>query len=454
MKKAASHTPEIDALRPALKTLLKLAKSAGADAADAISAHGRSLSIGVREGELEDIDNSEGKEIGLRVFIGQRQATVSSSDLSNSSLEKLAERAVAMAKLAPEDPYCGLADSNRLASKTKDLEIYDPTELDAAHLFTRAKEIDKATRSVKGIAQADGAAAYAVSSAVYFMTTDGFAKGWCSSQHGISVSAIAQDKNSMERDYDYAGSRWFEELPTPESVGLKAANRAIARLGSQKMKSAAMPVLYDKRVAASLLGAFTSAISGPSIARGVSFLKDAMDTKVFHPSITVTDDPYMLRGHGSRPWDGEGVAGANMDLIKDGKLTSWLLHTASANQLGLETTGHGRRGIGSPPGVAASNTYIQAGDKSPEQLMKDIGNGLFIAEMFGPSLNANTGDYSVGIAGFAIENGERAGPVSEVTVAGNLKDMFKNMTAANDLEFKQPVSAPSLLISEMVVAGG
>jgi PmbA protein len=454
MKKAANSAPEIDDLKPALETLLKLAKARGADAADAITAHGRSLSIGVREGELEDIDNSEGKEIGLRVFIGQRQACVSSSDLSEGSLEKLAERAVAMAKLAPEDPFCGLADPDRLATKTPDLDIFDPKDMQAADLFARAQELDKAARSVKGISQADGATAYAVSSAVYFMTTHGFAKGWRSSQHGISVSAIAQDENSMERDYDYAGARWFEELPTPESIGLNAANRAIARLGSQKMDSAAMPVLYDRRVAASLLGAFTSAISGPSIARGVSFLKDAMDTDVFHPSITISDDPYRVRGRGSRPWDGEGVSGQKMDLIKDGKLTSWLLHSASANQLGLETTGHAHRGIGSPPGVSSSNTYIHAGPKSPQDLMKQIGDGLFISEMFGPSLNANTGDYSVGIAGFAVKNGEKAYPVSEVTVAGNLKDMFNNITAGNDLKFDRPMCSPSLLVGEMVVAGG
>jgi len=454
MKKTANDAPDPDALQPALKSLLKLAEKHGAEAADAISANSRSLSIGVRDGELEDIDNSEGKEIGLRVFLGKRQATVSSSDLSDISLEKLAERAVAMAKLAPEDPYCGLADPDRLAKNEQDLDVYDPTELEAADLFARAQELERAARSIKGIAQADGANAYAVSSAVFFMTTHGFARGWRSSQHGLSVSAIAQDENSMERDYDYAGGRWFEELPTPESIGLKAANRAIARLGSTKITSAAMPVMFERRIAAALLSAFTGAISGPSIARGVSFLKDAIDTDVFHNSITITDDPYKKRGHGSRPWDGEGVAGSKLDLVKDGKLTTWLLHTASANQLGLETTGHAHRGIGSPPGVAPSNTYIHNGEKSPQELMNEIGNGLLITEMFGPSLNANTGDYSVGVAGFSIENGERAHPVSEVTVAGNLKDMFKSMTAANDLNFDQPRCAPSLLVGEMVVAGG
>ncbi|NNC38601.1 MAG: TldD/PmbA family protein [Acidimicrobiales bacterium] len=454
MKKAAKNTPDVESLKPTLETLLKLAKKHGADAADAITAHGRSLSIGVREGELEDIDNSEGKEVGLRVFIGQRQATVSSSDLSSISLERLAERAVAMAKLAPEDPYCGLADPARLATDVPELDIYDATELKAADLFERAKILDQVTRGVPGVSMADSASAYAVSSAVYFMTSHGFSKGWRSSQHGLSVMAIAEQDGAMERDYDYAGSRWYEDLPTPESIALSAANRALSRLGSKQLPSSAMPVIYDHRVAKSLVSAFTSAISGPSISRGVSFLKDAMDTQVFNKQITITDDPYRVRGHGSRPWDGEGVAGKKMNLIDSGKLTTWILNTASANQLKLETTGHAHRGIGTPPGVSTSNTYIHAGEKSPEQLMSDIGNGLLVTDMFGPSLNANTGDYSVGCSGFAIENGEPSFPVSEITVAGNLKDMYLGMTPANDLKFDQPTCAPSLLIEEMVVASG
>ena len=286
------------------------------------------------------------------------------------------------------------------------------------------------------------------------MTTDGFAKGWQSSQHGLSVTALTEKDGAMERDYDYAGGRWFEDLPSPESIAKSAAKRAIAKLGAQKIESAAMPVIYDRRIANSLVSAFSSAISGPSITRGVSFLKDAMGTQVFNKNITISDDPHRVRAHGSRPWDGEGVAGRKMDLIKDGELTSWMLNTASANQLGLATTGHGHRNIGTPPGVSASNIYIHAGQKSPEQLMKDIGAGLLITDMFGPSLNANTGDYSVGVSGFAIANGERQHPVNEITVAGNLKDMFKTMIAANDLKFDQPMCAPSLLINEMVVASG
>lgn len=454
MQNTAKSSAEIDTLKPALETLLTLAKKHGADAADAITAQGRSLSIGVREGALEDIDNSEAKDIGLRVFVGKRQACVSSSDLSKLSLDRLAERAVAMAKLAPEDPYCGLADPSRLAIETPELDVFDPKELNAQELFARAQDVDKAARSLKGIAQADGANAYTVRSAIYFMTTDGFAKGWRSSQHGLSVSAIAQNESSMERDYDYASARWFEALPSPESIGLKAANRALARLGATQMDSAAMPVMFDQRVASSLLSSFIAAISGPTIARGVSFLKDSMGDTLFNDNITITDDPGRVRGHGSRPWDGEGVSCKSMNLIDKGKLTSWILNSASAKQLDLSTTGHASRGIGSPPGVSSSNTYIHAGEQSPQQMMSNIQNGLLITEMFGPSINSNTGDYSVGVAGFAIENGERAGPVSEITVAGNLKDMYKNMTPANNLEFKQPISAPSLLIQEMVVAGG
>ena len=447
----AAPTPE--SLKPALETLLAHAKSYGASAANALALHGRSLSVGVREGALEDVDNSENKDIGLTVFVGQRQASVSSSDFSKGSLQSLAERAVAMAKLAPEDPYCGLSDVDLRAGKSLDLDVYDVQAIPAESLFTRAQELDKIVRGVDGIAQADGASAYASGSALYFMTSDGFARGRRGSRHGLSVSAIAEKDGAMERDYDYIGARWFADLPPPESVALKAAHQALARVGSQKIKSGSMPVLFDSRAAASLISPFLSAISGPSIARGNSFLKTAMDTDVFAKSITITDDPLRRRGLGSRPWDGEGVKVQARNLIDNGRLTTWLLHTSSARQLGLASTGHAAQNPGAPPSVSASNVYVQNGEKTPAKLMADIGNGLLVSEMFGPSLNGNTGDFSVGIAGFEIKNGQRGAPVSEITVAGNLKDMFKSLTAANDLEFKNQINSPTLLVDSMVVAG-
>lgn len=451
-KTANTHiTPED--LKPALETLLGFAEQFGADKADALSAHGRSVSIGVREGKLEDVDNSEGKDIGLRVFVGKRQACVSSSDVSKTSLEKLAKRAVDMARLAPEDPYSGLADAARLIDTPPELDLFDPTQIDADALFERAKQVEAAALSHKGVQQAEGANASAVSSGMFFMTSEGFAKGWRSTHHGLSVSAIASDGSSMERDYDYAGMRHFEDLRSPEAIGEKAAMRVLARIGAKRMKSGNMPVLFERRVAGQLFGAFVGAISGPAIARGVSFLKDAMDEQVFAKGITVTDDPHILRGNGSHPWDGEGVACQSLDLIKDGVLQSWLLNTSVAKQLDLETTGHASRGMSTPPGVASTNTYIHAGSQSPDDLRKQMGAGLQITEMFGPSVNANTGDFSVGISGFAVENGERTYPVSEVTIAGNLRDMFKTLIPANNLVFDTPIIAPALLIPNMVIAG-
>ncbi len=453
MKKPAISDINPDTLKPALKELLRLAKNHGADEAEAVGAYGRSLSIGVRGGALEDIDNSEGKDIGLRVFVGQKQACVSSSDLSNHSLDKLAERCVAMAKLAPEDAYCGLADKDKLATSAPALDIYDPTNLDANALLSRAQEVEASALNIKGVNQAEGANAYQVKGANYLMTSDGFANGWRSSSHGLSVAAYASNGQTMERDYDYKSTRWLEDLQTPQSIGNKAGTRAVARLGAKQMASANLPVLFERRVANGLLSSFTNAISGSAIARGVSFLKDSLDTQVFHENINITDDPTLVRAGGSHPWDGEGVTGKALNLVEKGVLKSWLLNSATARQLGLSTTGHANRGMSSPPGISCSNVWMDAGVKTPDALMKDIGEGLFITEMFGPSLNPNTGDYSVGIAGFAVENGERTYPVSEVTIAGNLLDMFKTIIPADDLIMDNPVTCPSLLAQSMVIAG-
>jgi len=442
-----------EALRPALETLLAKAKAFGADQADAVAAHGRSLHVTVRGGKMEEVDNSEGRDIGLRVLIGQRQASVSSSDTSPESLEKLAERAVAMAKLAPEDPYCGLAEPELLADGTNTLELFDDKDLTPAQLLERAKRIEAAALGVKGVTQAEGMTSDLSSAAVYFMTTNGFSQGWRSSHYGLSGMALATQGDDMERDYDYHGTRWLDDLKTPEAIGTKAGERVIARLGAKQMASGAMPVLFDRRVVGSLMGSFLSAINGAAITRGNSFLKDKIGEQIFADHINIIDDPLIVRGHGSRPWDGEGVKVNKLALIKDGILQTWLLNTSAAKQLGLETTGHGARGISSPPGIAPSNTYMQAGEKTPEDLMRDMGNGLMVAEMFGPSLNPNTGDYSVGVAGFAIENGEKTHPVSEVTIAGNILDMYKTLEPANDLVFESATTAPSLLIESMTIAG-
>jgi len=450
----ALHDPiSVSALAPTLKKLLSRAKHYGATSADAIATHGRSSAIVVRGGELEDVDNSEGRDIGLRVLVGQRQACVSSSDMSELSIDQLAERAVAMAKLAPKDPYCGLADKSQLSTHNLNLQLHDDTPMTPAQLKARALEVEASALAVKGVQQAEGANASHASSAIYFMTSHGFSQGWTSSRHGLSVSAIAESGGAMERDFDYDGTRWLEDLKTPEDVGRIAGERVIARLGSQQMNSGATPVIFDQRISGALVSAMIGAITGTSIARGVSFLKDKMGETLFSPNIQIIDDPLMVRGHGSRPYDGEGIAPIMRHLIKNGALQTWLLNCASSRQLGLETTGHATRSIGSPPGVAATNSYMAAGDKTPAQLMADMGEGLMITEMFGPSLNSNTGDYSVGVAGFKIENGQKAYPVSEITIAGNLLEMYKTLIPANDLIFDAATVAPSILSQGLTVAG-
>lgn len=450
----ALHDPISEAaLKPSLEKLLARAKHHGATSADAIATHGRSSAIVVRGGELEDVDNSEGRDIGLRVLVGKRQACVSSSDMSDLSIDQLAERAVAMAKLAPEDPYCGLADESQLDTHNVNLDLYDGTAMTPVQLKNRALEVEGAALSVKGVQQAEGANASHATSAIYFMTSHGFSQGWKSSRHGLSVSAIAEDNGAMERDYDYDGTRWFSDLKTPEEIGRVAGERTIARLGSKQMSSGAMPVIFDQRVSGSLVATMIGAITGPSIARGVSFLKDKMGETLFTSDIQIVDDPLMPRGHGSRPYDGEGIVPVTRHIIKDGALQTWLLNCSSARQLGLVTTGHATRGIGSPPGVSATNCHMMAGLKSPEQLIADMHEGLLITEMFGPSINANTGDYSVGVAGFKIENGQKAYPVSEITIAGNLLEMYKTIIPANNLIFDASTVAPSLLSQGLTIAG-
>ena len=436
-----------------LDSLMVKAKKFGAEEADAIVTYGRSLSVSVRGGALEDIDNSEGRDVGLRVIIGGRQACVSSSDVSDHSLEQLAERATAMAKLAPIDPYCGLPDKVVDDVSVAKFDLSDNHILSPEALKARALEIESAAITVKGVAQAMGSSASFSHGDFAFGNSRGFRAGWSSSQHGISTAAIAEKGGAMERDYDYAACRHFSDLPDPLKIGRTAGERAVARLGAQKIASGAMPVIYDARKAGSLVGALLSAINGNSITRGVSFLKDKMDQQILPKYMNLIDDPHMPRGLATRPCDGEGVDVARRALIEDGILKTWLLNTSTARQLDSVSTGHATRSVSSPPGVGFSNAYIEPGYLSPEALFKDTGHGLLVTDMFGPNVNANTGDYSVGVSGFLIENGQVGKPVSEITVAGNLLDMFKTLTAANDLKFKSTVNAPTLRIEGMMVAG-
>ncbi|WP_298917771.1 TldD/PmbA family protein [uncultured Algimonas sp.] len=452
---ALSDPVSLEPLDAPLGALLDLARAAGADAADAIGLYGRASSITVRGGELEDIDNSEGYDIGLRVIVGRRQACVSSSDLSHGSIHRLAERAVAMAKLAPEDPYCGLVPDDRLSARrdAQGLELFDSSEPDPAALQRRALEIEAAALSVPGVRQAEGASASLAWSAVRLRTSAGFDGGYSASRHGLSVSALAERDGAMERDYDHDGTRWFEDLRDPQTIGRNAGERAVARLGATSMASGALPVLFDRRVSASLVSALIGAIGGSAVARGVSFLKDDRGERLFPSGIDIVEDPLRPRGLSSRPFDGEGVATGPFDIIRGGRLNDWLLNTSAARQLGMKTNGHGARGLSGPPGISTSNVALMPGELSQDALIAKAGHGLLVREMFGPSLNPNTGDYSVGVSGFAIENGARAQPVSEVTIAGNLRDVFASLVPGSDLKHEYDTNAPSLLVEGLTIAG-
>ncbi|MGF1462630.1 MAG: TldD/PmbA family protein, partial [Maricaulaceae bacterium] len=430
------------------------ANPAGAAAGAAAAAESRALSVSVREGALEDIENAESYDVGLRVFIGRRQAGAASSDISEAALMALAERVVAMAKLAPEDPYCGLAPDDALAQSQPDLDLVDPTGYDAQALEAEALALDAAAQAVPGVWKTEGAGASWSASARAVVTSAGFQGAAMSTGWSRQVSAVAKDDSGgMERDYDYARARHRADLRDIEAIGREAGERAVARLNPRKPESGRMAVLFEPRVANDLLGAFLSAISGPAVARGVSFLKDKMGAQVFAAGTRIEETPHRPRGLACRPFDAEGVAVKARALVDEGRLTTWLLNAASARQLSLPPTGHATGGFGGPPGAGASNVHWIPGARTPEAMIADLKRGVLITETFGASINPNTGDYSVGASGLWIENGEKAYPVSEMTVAGNLLDMFARAEPASDLEFRYAVNAPTLLIDNLAVSG-
>lgn len=441
------------ALRNMADDIIARARKAGADAADVLVVSGTSLSASCRLGEIEEVDRSDGQELGLRAFAGKRQAIVSSSDFSERAIDQLITRVVAMARLAPEDIYCGLADRDRLARTFPDLDIFDPTELEMTELIQSARRAEAAARDIKGITNSEGASASYGHSRVVLATSDGFSGSHASSSYSYSCSVLAGEGTAMERDYEYSSVRHYEDLTSPEEVGQVAAHRTLARLNPRKVKTRQAPVVFAPRCSNSLLGHLAGAISGAAVARGTSFLKDRLGKAVFAKGIHVIDDPHRRRGLRSKPFDGEGVANARMQFIDDGVLTSWLMDTASARQLGLRSTGHAARGCSSAPSPSPTNLYMQAGTTPAADLLSGIGTGLFITELIGMGVNPVTGDYSRGATGFWIENGQFSYPVSEITVAGNLLDMFLHMTAADDLEFRYGTDAPTLLIEGMTIAG-
>jgi len=437
-----------------LQEVVAKARAAGADAAEAVFAERRSLSVSVRLGALEEVEREESRDLGLRVFVGKRQASVSGSDISTDGRTKLIERVVAMAKLAPEDPYAGLAGAERLAQGPfPDLDLLDESEPDAETLETRALAAEDAARAVPGVSNSESSSAGWSCGAWRLVTSEGFSGLHRASSFSIGAGAIAGEGAGMERGGEGRQVRWQSDLPSPEHVGKVAGERAVAKLGPRKIPSTTAPVIFENRLAASVLGPLIGAISGPAVARGVSFLKKHMGQPLFPGAVTIVDEPHRPRGLGSSPFDDEGVANRKIAIIDAGVLTTWLLNTASARQLGLATTGHASRGLAGPPGVSTSNLTLQPGEKSQAELMRDAGAGLLVTTFFSPSLNPNTGDWSVGCAGFWFEGGEIAYPVNEITVAGNLIDAYGRVVPGADLEFRGAANAPSLLVDALAIAG-
>ena len=433
--------------------VLARAKKLGADSCDALAIDAQGTDIEMREGEIEKLERMESRGLGLRVFIGQSSAMISGSVFTSDALNRLAETAVAMARVTPPDSFAGLAAHELLAKDMPKLDLVSSYLPDADKLKALALDIEGAALAVKGVTKSGGASASASSRKMALVTSAGFGQSYQRTGVSISVSAIAGEGTGMERDYDYSTSCHFDDLKTPQEVGKNAGERAVKRLNARKIASQSVPVIYDTRVASSLLGHLSSAINGAAIARGTSFLKSHMGQQIFSKSISIIDDPLRVRGLASRPFDGEGLSCSKRELVADGALMGWVLDLRSARQLGLPPTGNGARGLSSPPGPSTSNLHLEPGHLSPEQMIGSIQQGLYITELIGNSVNMVTGDYSRGASGFWIENGQLAFPVSEITIAGNLRDMFMTLEPANDLVFKSSTNAPSCRVEGLTIAG-
>jgi PmbA protein len=434
-----------------LRGLLAKARGAGADAADAVLVTSTALSAQRRLGETEHVERSESREVGLRVFVGARAAAVAATSLEPEGFAALAERAVAMARVVPEDPFGGLAED--AAAVSVDLDLVDPDEPSAEQLIARAAEAEAAALAVPGVTNSEGASAGYARAEVVLVTSAGFSGAFARTDHSISATAVAGSGTGMQRDYDYHSAVHLADLEDAAAIGHTAGEKAVARLGPRRPKTAKLPVVYDPRVAASLLGHLAGAINGASVARGTTFLKDRMGARIFAPGVDVIDDPRRRRGLLSRPFDAEGVPTSELVLIADGVLAAWLLDARSARQLGLRSNGHAARGTSSPPAPAATNLYLRPGPLTPAELMADIREGLYVTELMGMGVNGLTGDYSRGAAGFMIRDGAIAEPVAEITIAGTLQEMFAHLIPANDLRFRRGVNAPTIRVEGMTMAG-
>ncbi|MCC6466890.1 MAG: TldD/PmbA family protein [Alphaproteobacteria bacterium] len=437
-----------------LADLIRRARRAGADAADAVLVGSAAISHARRLGKLEKLERAESRDLGLRVLIGKRQAIVATNDTDAKALDELVARAVAMARVVPEDPFCGLADPDQIfKGKAPELDLNDPAEPATERLIELAQAAEDAAMAVKGVTNSEGAEAGWSRSSVAMAASNGFAGSYAVSRHSLSVSVLAGEGTGMERDYDFSSVVHAADLDDAATLGKAAGERAVKRLNPRKVNTVSVPIVYDRRIAGGLIGHLSGAISGPAIARGTSFLKDRLGQAVFASGVTITDDPHRRRGLRSKPFDGEGIANAKRAIVEEGVLTTWLLDLRSARQLKMATTGHAARGIGGPPSPAPSNLYLEPGPLAPDQLMADIKEGFLVTELMGSGVNGVTGDYSRGATGFWIENGRPAYPVSEVTIAGNLKEMYPRLTPASDLEFRYGTDAPTLRVEGMTIAG-
>jgi PmbA protein len=445
-------TPSLSDLTGAL---LDAARRAGAESADALAVSGTALSIEIRKGALEQAERSEGVEIGLRVLMGRRQACVSASDTSAATITALAERAVAMAREAPEDPHAGLADPAQLAQgwDLAALDLADPNpDPNATALEAEARAVEAAALDAQGITQVEAAAGFS-RRALHLAATNGFSGGYGRTSISLSAVAFTGQGTDMQRDYAGESRAHAADMPGAEGIGQLAAERTLQRVGSRKPPTGSYPVVYDERVAASLVGHLLSAINGTAIARGSSWARDLLGQPVLPPGLSLIEDPHRARISASRPFDGEGLATRRREIVADGILTGWVLDLATARKLGMTSTANASRGTSAPPSPSTSNIDLTQGTVTREDLIRQMGTGLLITSMIGSTINPTTGDYSRGASGFWVENGELAYPVHECTIAGNLKGMLMRILPANDARAHLSTRVPSILIDGMTIAG-
>lgn len=436
--------------------LFKFAQNFGADSADSLLIEANTQSIEVLNSSLEHAERAEGIDIGLRVFVGKRQACVSASDLNQTTLEVMAERAVAMAKEAPEDPYCGLAEPDQLVKNwdVNALELCDPSEEPKPQELEQvALEAEASALAVKGVSQVIGSGAGYSRTNIYIAQTNGFSGGYSRSSRYASCGAISGEGLTMEREYNGESRIFACDMPSADEIGRIAGERAVARINTQRPPTGSFPVLFDERVSSTLIGHLVSAVNGRAIVNGASWLKDAIGEDVLPKELSLIEDPHRIRVSGSKPFDAEGLAPQERSIVKNGTLSGWTLDLSTARKLGLESTASAGRGVSAPPSPVIGNLALTQGKHSYNELVSLMGTGLIVTSLIGSTINPNTGDYSRGASGFWVENGQIVGPVNECTIAGNLREMLCGIVPANDGRTYLSRVVPSILVEGMTIAG-